>query len=102
MSGEDEELAYSPASPTAGGGDVRPLWMKQLQEVSSHWLKLLPKVSTNSIIALYTYSSNVRLGVRCSSLAHTLFTPPQTYPQKKISKNRPFSITPEFLFSVEF
>ena len=49
---DDEELAYSAAAGTdqeakkTPAGDVRPSWMRSLQESTSHWLAALPKALT--------------------------------------------------------
>ena len=44
MADDDDELAYTPASTDAQTHDVRPQWMRQLLDASTHWLNMLPKV----------------------------------------------------------
>merc|ERR1712111_296534 len=53
---DDEELAYSTTTGKGGaeeeakklmaGGDVRPAWMRALQESTSNWLSTLPEKLT--------------------------------------------------------
>lgn len=51
MTDEDEELAYSgPGAAELTPSDARPMWMRQLFEASSHWLKLLPTVITSILL----------------------------------------------------